>query len=117
MKKDEARKLMKEKGFEEIFHNEFNRLNGDGELIILCEGESLYFKLKQRKAKAGDFVEIEHCLCLIVDKSYSWKSKYCKGDLAVINLKDMKQGSYFQELFEKQNYKIIPKDEALRRLK
>lgn len=79
-------------------------------------------RMKEKpKAKAGDFIEIYGDLCLVVDKG-DWEMQLCKRDLAVVILKFadgedwMKLACGLQGLFEKGDYKIIPKKEALRRL-
>jgi hypothetical protein len=78
-------------------------------------------KTKQRKAEAGDFIEIDRDLCLVVD-AINWEHEKLKGDLAVVLLKYfsgqdwMELAGFYQEKFEEGNYKIIPREEALRRL-
>jgi hypothetical protein len=73
------------------------------------------------KPKAGDFIEIEGCPCLLVNKG-KWKNPFCKGDLAVVILKLpdgdnwMELANDYQEWFEKGDYKPLTKEEGLRRL-
>ena len=75
-----------------------------------------------QEVKAGDFIEIGGALCLVMEGN-RWKHKYCKGDLVVALLKYpdgmdwMGMADTSQIHFEEGKYKIIPRDEALERLK
>lgn len=78
-------------------------------------------KKEERKPEAGDFIEIDDYLCLLVDKN-EWKMDNCKGKLAVVLLKDGNENDWFelaygyQRDFEEGYFKYISKDKALRRL-
>lgn len=85
------------------------------------EPEKELQRLEKPKAKAGDYIKIDEVLGLVVEKG-TWEMELCKGNLAVVILKFasgkdwMEMAHWFQEHFEKGKYKIIPKEEALRRL-
>jgi len=99
-------KYYKEKGYKIISFEEFLKREGLEE---------------KPKPKAGDFIEINGCPCLLVNKG-KWKNPFCKGDLAVVILKLpdgdnwMELANDYQEWFEKGDYKPLTKEEGLRRL-
>ena len=72
------------------------------------------YKEKDTKAKQGDIIKFENGIIgLVVNKGY-WKNNYCKGELAVVLLKDEDYGddwvtlaNSYQIDFEKGEYKII----------
>ena len=99
-------KYYKEKGYKIISFEEFLKREGLEE---------------KPKPIAGDFIEIEGCLCLLVGKA-NWHHPKYKGKLAVVMLKHldgcdwMELANGYQEYFEEGDYKPLSKEEGLRRL-
>ena len=99
-------KFYKEEGYKIISFEEFLKREGLEE---------------KPKPIAGDFIEIEGCLCLLVGKA-NWHHPKYKGKLAVVMLKHldgcdwMELANGYQEYFEEGDYKPLSKEEGLRRL-